>query len=62
LALLFSARFLLDISKENQGSFESQFPLNMGQVLSIPFVLLGLYFIWRRPVEVIHLDDLIGEF
>jgi prolipoprotein diacylglyceryl transferase len=54
LVLVFLARFLIEFSKENQENFESQLPLNMGQILSIPFVLLGLYFIWRKPVRIIH--------
>lgn len=54
LVFVFSARFLIEFSKENQESFENQLPLNMGQILSIPFILLGFYFIWRKPVRIIH--------
>ena len=41
--LVFSARFLLEYTKEPQAAFEMNLPLHMGQLLSIPLVLLGLY-------------------
>jgi phosphatidylglycerol---prolipoprotein diacylglyceryl transferase len=44
LVLLFTARFLIEFLKENQSSFEHGMALDMGQFLSIPFVLVGLYF------------------
>lgn len=52
LALLFAARFFLEFFKASQGGFETAFgnALSTGQLLSIPFVLAGLYFIFR-PVE-----------
>lgn len=46
--ILFSMRFLIEFIKENQEAFENDMLLNMGQILSIPFVLAGLYF-WFRP-------------
>lgn len=48
LILIFGFRFFIEFLKENQSSFESALPINMGQILSIPFVLLGLYFILRK--------------
>lgn len=42
MVLLFVQRFLIEFVKENQVAFEEQIVLNMGQVLSIPLVLLGL--------------------
>ncbi|MDA3893962.1 MAG: prolipoprotein diacylglyceryl transferase [Salinivirgaceae bacterium] len=39
--LLFSARFLIEFVKENQVDFEKTMTLNMGQLLSVPFILLG---------------------
>ena len=39
---IFSARFLLEFVKENQASFENGMILNMGQLLSIPFILAGI--------------------
>jgi len=40
--LIFSARFFIEFIKEDQVGFEAAMKLNMGQWLSIPFVLLGL--------------------
>ncbi len=40
--LIFSARFIIEFVKEDQVAFESTMKMNMGQLLSIPFVLLGL--------------------
>lgn len=42
LVLLFLSRFLLEFFKTDQSSFEAGMFLNMGQLLSIPFILLGL--------------------
>lgn len=47
LVLMFTARFFLEFFKENQSSFENDLIVNMGQLLSIPFVLTGLFFIFR---------------
>ena len=48
LMLVFSVRFLIEFTKENQESFENNLILNMGQLLSIPFILAGLYLIFTR--------------
>jgi phosphatidylglycerol:prolipoprotein diacylglycerol transferase len=45
LATCFLARFMIEFVKENQVPFESRLPLNMGQLLSIPFILAGVYLI-----------------
>ncbi|MGE3973261.1 MAG: prolipoprotein diacylglyceryl transferase [Bdellovibrionales bacterium] len=42
---IFGSRFFIELVKENQVPFENALPLNMGQLLSIPFVLLGIGFI-----------------
>jgi prolipoprotein diacylglyceryl transferase len=47
LVLLWSVRFLVEFIKENQVDFEETMALNMGQWLSIPFIILGLYFMFR---------------
>jgi len=39
--LIFISRFLIEFLKEDQVDFESAMKLNMGQWLSIPFILLG---------------------
>ncbi|OXA81854.1 Prolipoprotein diacylglyceryl transferase [Flavobacterium aquidurense] len=53
LTLLFLARFLIEFFKENQESFENNMLINMGQILSIPFILIGLTLIvWKSNVEI----------
>ena len=50
LVTVFSARFLLEFLKERQVSFEEQMSLDLGQVLSIPFIFAGMLFLlfaWR---------------
>lgn len=51
LVLIFGFRFIVEFVKENQSAFEQGMSLNMGQILSIPFVLAGLYFIFRKQKE-----------
>ncbi|MDR3193986.1 MAG: prolipoprotein diacylglyceryl transferase [Tannerella sp.] len=48
---IFTARFFIEFVKEDQEAFESTMTLNMGQWLSIPFVLAGLFFVWRAVTE-----------
>lgn len=49
LVLVFTARFFIEFLKEPQVAFENAMTLNMGQLLSIPFVLTGLLIIfWPR--------------
>jgi phosphatidylglycerol---prolipoprotein diacylglyceryl transferase len=45
IALIFIARFFIEFIKERQVAFENQMKLDMGQILSIPFILLGIGFI-----------------
>ncbi len=45
LTTLFSARLFLEIFKENQVAFEEGMLLNMGQILSIPFIIIGIVLI-----------------
>ncbi len=55
LSLVFGFRFLIEFLKAEQKDFEVEMVLNMGQWLSIPLVLAGLYFLWagsRNPTEV----------
>lgn len=57
LTVLFTARFLIEFLKNDQEAFEADMLLNMGQLLSIPFVILGVYLIIRavrRPK--VHID------
>jgi len=43
---IFGVRFFLEFLKENQVGFEETMFLNMGQILSIPFFLIGIYFVF----------------
>lgn len=45
--LIFGARFFIEFVKENQEAFEETMVLNMGQWLSIPFVLGGVFLVIR---------------
>ena len=44
LTEIFVFRFFIEFLKEDQVDFESAMTLNMGQWLSIPFILIGVYF------------------
>lgn len=44
---IFLSRFFIEFLKNNQEDFEAGMILNMGQLLSIPFVLAGVYFVVR---------------
>jgi prolipoprotein diacylglyceryl transferase len=47
---MFVVRFFVEFVKESQGGFEVFLPmLSTGQWLSIPFVLLGIFLIVRKP-------------
>ncbi|MDX1284394.1 MAG: prolipoprotein diacylglyceryl transferase [Draconibacterium sp.] len=53
--LIFVPRLLIEFIKEDQEAFEAGMALNMGQWLSVPFILGGAYLIWRamkRPEVV----------
>ena len=41
--MIFTARFFIEFIKEEQEAFEKGMALNMGQLLSIPFVIAGVY-------------------
>jgi len=47
ISLIFIMRFLIEILKEDQVDFEKGMLLNMGQILSLPFIAIGLYFAIR---------------
>jgi prolipoprotein diacylglyceryl transferase len=52
LEIIFFTRFMLEFIKNDQELFEAGHMLNMGQILSLPFVIWGLYLIiraFKRP-------------
>ena len=46
LILIFTARFIIEFAKEVQEPWEVGMALNMGQILSIPFILAGIFMLW----------------
>lgn len=42
LTYIFTARFFIEYTKEIQEAFEYSLPINMGQILSIPFIIIGI--------------------
>ena len=56
LIILFSLRFIDEFFKINQVSFEDDLVLNMGQLLSIPFVIVGIFILLRK-----HRDEVVPE-
>ncbi len=53
LVLLWTVRFILEYFKRSQGGLETSFgnALTTGQLLSLPFILIGIYFVVRKPPE-----------
>lgn len=47
LALLWTVRFIVEYVKESQGGFGDETLFSTGQWLSIPFMIAGLFFIFR---------------
>lgn len=59
LTMIFAMRFLIEFIKENQVSFEDELTLNMGQLLSIPLVMVGVILMMssRNYTAKEHLDS-----
>ena len=52
LVLLWSIRFAVEFVKESQGGFESTLGLlSTGQWLSVPFIIVGLYLLFRKKSQ-----------
>ena len=47
MVILWSLRFVYEFLKINQVSFEDSLPLNMGQILSIPLIAVGVVVLIR---------------
>jgi len=43
LTLIFVARFFIEYTKEIQEAFEAGLPIDMGQILSIPLIAIGIW-------------------
>ena len=50
---IFFSRFLIEYVKNNQESFENDMLLNMGQILSIPFIIWGIWLIINSRKKVL---------
>lgn len=48
ITLIFTFRFFVEFLKERQVDFENALPIDMGQILSIPFIVVGLYFVFCK--------------
>jgi prolipoprotein diacylglyceryl transferase len=60
--LLFSSRFLIEFVKADQSDFEAGMLLNMGQLLSIPFILFGIaVMIMKRKKHDQPVDVLVNK-
>jgi len=55
LVSVFSFRFFVEFFKEDQSAFEAGMFLNMGQILSIPLILLGFYLLFRTDRKVLKI-------
>ena len=54
ILLIFTFRFFIEYTKEVQESFEQGMLFDMGQILSVPFILMGAYFTykgWKKVQE-----------
>jgi prolipoprotein diacylglyceryl transferase len=49
---IFTGRILIELIKENQEAFEANMTLNMGQWLSIPWLLVGYFLFFRALAKV----------
>ena len=53
LIILWSLRFLIEFIKMPQVDFESNMLLNMGQLLSIPFIIAGAFLLYRSHSKIV---------
>lgn len=59
--LLFIERFIDEFFKENQVAFEGSLPINMGQILSIPFIIIGIYMMWNSKRLMLRAETTINK-
>jgi prolipoprotein diacylglyceryltransferase len=57
LTMLWSVRFLIEFVKENQEAFENNMVLNMGQLLSIPLILIGIYLVYSSKDKIYSVTE-----
>jgi prolipoprotein diacylglyceryltransferase len=57
---MFITRFLIEFIKEDQVAFEATMKLNMGQLLSIPIIIMGIVGLYlslkyKKRAVIMHL-------
>lgn len=59
LVLLWTVRFLVEYVKESQGGIEKDLNniLSTGQLLSIPFIIVGLYLMFRKTKRTVEIKS-----
>ena len=57
LIIIFGLRIFYEQFKENQVGFEDKLSLNMGQILSIPFVIFGCWLLYRTFTKLRTADN-----
>ncbi|MDR1543241.1 MAG: prolipoprotein diacylglyceryl transferase [Prevotellaceae bacterium] len=57
LICIFGTRFMLEFIKNLQEPFEANMPLNMGQILSLPLIIWGIYLIINAFIKKPELAD-----
>ncbi|MEZ3590898.1 MAG: prolipoprotein diacylglyceryl transferase [Muribaculaceae bacterium] len=45
ISVIFIFRFIIEFLKENQSAFEDGMAIDMGQILSIPLIVVGMFFV-----------------
>lgn len=61
LISIFGVRFILEFFKEVQVPFENALTLNMGQLLSIPFVIIGVLIYFRGRKRAKMTNNIVDE-
>ena len=62
--VLFGCRFIIEFIKNNQVAFEENMTLNMGQWLSLPFILVGVglvIYAMKRPRQHLKFPDRFAD-
>ena len=54
ITLIFTFRFFIEYTKDVQEAWEANMPINMGQILSIPFIILGIWCMRRSKKAAIQ--------
>lgn len=63
MILIWSIRFVIEFIKEGQSDFDGTFFLNTGQLLSIPFIIIGIYLLVRKvkPEYQEHYKEIVDS-